>query len=90
MPYVISTGSTWNQPSSTIQLNGEQADINVNGKSLCQAIEQLEQRLGWMVPNPEIEQEWAELKHLGDQYRRLEAEIKEKIKVWETLKKTDI
>ena len=40
-----------------------------------------------LVPNPELEKEWEELKRLGDAYRKLEAECKEKSKVWNTLKK---
>ena len=35
-----------------------------------------------------MEKEWAELKELGDAYRKLEAECIEKSKIWKTLKKT--
>lgn len=61
-------------------------DIKLNGKSLVKTLKALEERLAWLEPNPTIEKEWNELKKLGDQYRTLEAEIKEKISVWEKLK----
>lgn len=94
LPYTINTASTnsWTGLSNNnnITLNGDGADIRVNGKSLGGAIDAIEQRLAILHPNPEIEKEWEELKQLGDQYRKLEAEIKAKIQVWDVLKKTDI
>jgi len=80
--------NTWSNDTS-LSVNGEGADIKVNGKSLCKAIEAIEERLAILQPNLEIEKEWEELKQLGDQYRKLEADIKEKMVVWDTLKKTE-
>lgn len=93
LPYTINTASSnsWaGIVNNNITLNGEGADIRVNGKSLGGAIDAIEQRLAILHPNPEIEKEWEELRQLGDQYRKLEAEIKAKIQVWDVLKKTDI
>ena len=92
-PYTIST--TGSSPiavgsSGTMELNGANADIRINGRSLSQAIDNIEARLAILHPNPELEKEWEDLKQLGDQYRTLESEIKEKMKVWETLKRTDL
>lgn len=64
----------------------ESDDIKLNGKSLVKTLKALEERLAWLEPNSTIEKEWNELKELGNQYRTLEAEIKEKISVWEKLK----
>jgi hypothetical protein len=50
-------------------------------------LEGIEQRLGLLTPNTELEAEWDELLELGQAYRKLEAELLEKKKMWETLKK---
>lgn len=80
-----SIGTKVNQ-SGTIELQGQDADIVVNGRSLMDAIDALEQRLNIMVPNPELEKEWDELKELGDRYRALEKQCKEKGQMWTKLK----
>ena len=73
--------------NAALEINGENADIRVNGKSLTAAIAKIEERLAILKPNVELENEWEELKNLGDQYRKLEKELQEKMRVWETLKK---
>ena len=79
---------TFNQPrSATIELNGEDADIRVNGESLMDTLRGIQDRLNILRPNPELEAEWDELRELGEQYRKLEAQFAEKSKVWSTLKK---
>jgi len=70
-----------------LHLEGEGADIDINGKSLVDTLQALEERLNILVPNQELEKEWKELKKLGDKYRKLEKELKEKTKMWDTLKK---
>ena len=77
--------STINQ-SGTMELRGENADIRVNGRSLMDAIDALEQRLNILVPNPELEKEWDELRELGERYRELEKKCKEKGEMWKKLK----
>lgn len=91
LPYTINTSATntWNT-NNNITLNGDGADIRVNGKSLGGAIDAIERRLAILHPNPEIEKEWEELRQLGDRYRELEKEIQAKMQVWDVLKKTDI
>ena len=79
------TPVTINQ-SGTIQLEGETADIRVNGESMMQTLRNIQDRLNMLRPNPELEAEWDQLRELGEQYRKLEAEFKEKQKAWETLK----
>ena len=73
-------------PSATIDLKGDNADILVNGRSLMDAIDALEQRLNILVPNPELETEWDELRVLGDRYRELEKKCREKGDMWAKLK----
>ena len=72
--------------SGTIELTGEDADIRVNGRSLMDAIDALEQRLNILVPNPELEAEWDELRELSERYRELEKKCKEKGDMWKKLK----
>lgn len=68
-----------------LKLEGDDADIEINGVSL---LEVLRDRLNVMIPNPALEKEWAELKALGDQYRALEQDLKEKAKIWAELNKS--
>jgi hypothetical protein len=77
----ISTGQ-----SATIDLKGDDADIRVNGRSLMDAIDALEQRLNILIPNPELEAEWEELRELGQRYRELEKKCQEKGDMWAKLK----
>ena len=74
-----------NNLSGTLEVRGENADILVNGKSLCSAISNIEERLGILHVNPELESEFAELKKLGEQYRALEKQLQEKKQVWDKL-----
>ena len=69
-----------------ITLNGEGADIEVNGWSLVDAVKRIEERLGLYQPNPELEQEWEDLHALAEQYRKLEQHIKDKQATFERLK----
>jgi hypothetical protein len=79
-------GSSKLTQSGTMELRGNDADIVVNGRSLMDAIDALEQRLNILVPNPELEAEWDELRRLGDRYRKLEKKCKEKAEMWNKLK----
>lgn len=72
--------------SGLLDLTGDNADIKINGKSLMSAIEALEQRLNILTPNPKLEAEWDELRELGERYRALEKQCKEKAAMWEKLK----
>ena len=72
--------------SGMLSLSGKNADIDINGKSLMKTLEALEDRLNMMVPNPELEKEWDDLKKLGNRYRKLEAKCKEKAEMWNKLK----
>lgn len=81
-------GSPWytNSVSPKIRLDGEGADVEVNGWSLVAAVKRIEERLGLYQPNPELEQEWADLRELGEQYRKLEQHIRDKQATWDRLK----
>jgi hypothetical protein len=67
-------------------LDGENADVTVNGWSLVDAVKRIEERLGLYQPNPELEAEWEDLRALGEQYRKLEQHIKDKQATFDRLK----
>ncbi len=89
------SGTTWtlsdswqNSPQSgKITLDGDNADIEINGRSLMQILDGLEQRLGLLKCREDLEADWSELKILGDQYRAMVKSIEEKIKIWDVLKR---
>jgi hypothetical protein len=83
----ISTGATANGQSGTIQIQGEDADIKINDKSMVSWMEKVEERLNILTPNPELEKDWDDLHRLGNRYRALERKCKEKAQMWEALKK---
>jgi len=75
-------------PSGTLELQGEGADVRINGVSLTGVLKNIEERLNILRPNTELEAEWDQLRKLGEQYRALEAELKEKSQMWSKLKAT--
>ena len=85
----LTLGTTYQTPNTIsttgIHLTGE-ADIDFNGKSLRDWMEQVEQRLNILTPNHELEKEWNELRELGQRYRELERQCQEKAKMWNKLK----
>jgi len=90
-PYTISSGTGVSNPWAThatpkIKLDGEGADIEVNGWSLIDAIQKIEERLNILHPNEKLEEEWEELRELGNRYRELEQHIKDKQATWDRLK----
>jgi hypothetical protein len=46
-------------------------------------------RMGIMVPNPKLEEEFEELRVLADRYRELERKLLDQKEMWKTLKNTD-
>ena len=72
----------------TVKGNAEfDGDIKLKGKSLDETLTRIEQRLAILHVNTRLEKKWEKLKELGDQYRELEADILEKEKIVEILKR---
>jgi hypothetical protein len=85
---IFSIDSSQNlKSSSTIDLRGEDADIRINGESLMETLNMMKQRLAWLDVRSDLESEWEELRAVGDRYRELVANIEDKTRMWETLKK---
>jgi hypothetical protein len=86
------TGYSFNTAPNTVHINtdgltmAEGTDITVGGKSLTKAIEQIEERLGILHPNPELEERWDQLKELRKQYIEMEKDLLEKDKLMKILK----
>jgi hypothetical protein len=81
--------TTYNQPSimkveCDAEFNGE---VTIRGVKLDDRLTAIEERLGILRPNNDLEGKWDKLKALGEEYRRMEKEILEGEKIWATLKK---
>lgn len=85
-PYLGNGISTDPTGSGKLKLNGEGADIEVNGESLIGMIKKIEERLNILHPNEKLEAEWEELRELGKKYKELEQHIKDKQATWDRLK----
>lgn len=91
------TTATWSTPnpavtmeqSGVVELRGAKADLVVNGVSLNETLQAIQDRLNILRPNVELEAEWDELRELGEQYRKKEAEFLEKKRAWDILKKQE-
>ena len=78
-----------NISAGKIELNGKNADIVVNGESLVSMLKRIEERMNILSVNHKLEDEWEELRRLGEEYRELEKHIIEKMKTWDKLKAQD-
>lgn len=72
--------------SCKISIKGENADLDINGVSLKDFMARVEQRLAILTPDTRLEEEWSELRVLGDRYRELEKEIHDRMKTFDILK----
>ena len=77
------------KPSGSISVKGDDADIDINGKSMKAWMEKVEERLNLLCVNPDLESDWEELREIGNQYRALEQRIKDKMTTWKTLQADD-
>lgn len=78
-PITIGGGSgyTWASPNSksngTIKLEGADADIFVQGKSMKAWMDAVEQRLCILEPRPELQEKYSALQEAYEHYKTLEA-----------------
>jgi hypothetical protein len=92
-PYTISNATTgwtnYNQPSiMKVECDAEfKGEVTIRGVKLDERLNAIEERLGILRPNNDLEGRWEKLKELGEEYRRLEKEILEGEDIWATLKK---
>ena len=62
-----------------------QGDVKIQGRSILDTLEKIEERLAILRPNEVLEDKWEKLKELGRQYREMEADILEKEQIWKIL-----
>ena len=75
-----------NVQAGKVVIQGDNADLVIGDKSMRAWMEQVEERLNILTPNPELEKEWDDLRKLGERYRKLEKKCKEKALMWKKLK----
>jgi len=62
-------------------------EVTIRGVKLDERFTAIEERLGILRPNNDLEGKWEKLKALGEEYRKLEQEILEGENIWDILKK---
>ena len=62
-------------------------ELTIKGVKLSERLDKIDERLAILHPNEELEDKWENLRGLRKAYMELEAEIKEKEKMWGILKK---
>jgi hypothetical protein len=62
-------------------------ELTIKGVKLSDRLDKIDERLAILHPNEELEAKWENLRGLRKAYMELEAEIKEKEKMWGILKK---
>jgi hypothetical protein len=88
-------GATWASTTASTSVNIDKAGVHIpeggdlflGNVSLSDRLDRIESRLAILRPNPQLEKEFQELQELGEQYRALEAHIKEKLETFNTLKR---
>jgi len=92
--YTIATDSNLKGASLHVKGDAEfegnvtfEGDVAIKGKSIKESLLAIEERLAILHPNIELEKKWDNLRELRKQYMELEAEIIEKEKMWDILKK---
>ena len=96
-PYTVNNGTinttgwtTYNNTPSIMKVDCDaefNGDVKIRGVKLDERLNAIEERLGILRPNNDLEGRWEKLKELGEEYRRLEKEILEGEDIWATLKK---
>ena len=92
VPGTISAGGNWNTYNSpqVLKVTGNaefEGEVSIRGVKLDDRLNAIEERLGILRPNNDLEGKWEKLKALGEEYRKLEQEIFEGENIWDILKK---
>jgi hypothetical protein len=86
------TGTNWvttasaNPWSSQGKIEITDKDIKLDGWSLRETLQTINERLAVLQPNPALEKEFDELRACADRYRELEKKFLDQKVMWETLK----
>lgn len=90
-PNTITTPNTltFNKPANGLFVGGDAeiaGDLVIGNTKISDRLDKIEERLGIVTANEELEKRWKELAELGRKYRALERELIEKEKIWNTIK----
>lgn len=72
--------------SFTLSSNWDTTYTDKRLEGLFEWQEEVNKKLAILQPNPELEEQWSELKELRERYIELEKELTEKSKMWGILK----
>jgi hypothetical protein len=91
--YGAGTGTSWVSPATqgSLKVTGDadfDGDVKIKGHSITNLLEKIEERLGILNPNPELEERWDRLKELRKQYIEMERDLLEKEKIMKILKES--
>ncbi len=75
--------------SGKMVINGPDADIEINGVSISETLNSIQERLSILQPNPELEKEFLKLGEIREEYIKLEKILLEKKAVWDALGRDD-
>jgi hypothetical protein len=84
--YTFSDPSITSTPSAKLTLNGDDADIEINGESVVGMLKDIRDRLNMLQVSEQMEAEWDELRLLREQYEAKLAECQAKSRAWAALK----
>jgi len=86
---LASTAHTDIQSKLKVQGDAEfNGDVRIQGRSILETLERVEERLAILVPNVRMEKDWKELQRLREQYIELEKKLLEQQRVFDILKKS--
>jgi hypothetical protein len=80
----MSTNNGVTTMSQDVEIKG---NLKVNGTDIGGLLARIEEKLAIYRPEPELEEKWEELRELSKRYKELVADIREKEKIWDILKK---
>ena len=72
--------------SFTLSSNWDTTYTDKRLEGLFEWQEEVNKKLAILQPNPQLEEQWSELKELRERYVELEKELTEKSKMWDILK----
>lgn len=71
--------------NNTITTNNAKGKLMVDGTDVLERIKKIEDHLGIIQHNTALEERWAQLKKLGDDYRKMEKDLLEKEQIYNIL-----
>lgn len=90
VPNVTTGTGIWTETvlrGSRVDLQGANADLTINGQSMVELLNEINDRLAILKPDKDMEQDWQELRDLRQQYEQKLEHCRQKSRTWAALKK---